>query len=464
MNMRRHFSKLPFFLLLSQVPALQAQQIPAAGITIRQAVESAKRNYPAIAVSQQQIDAAAAGIQLARTAYLPRVDSIVQANLATRNNVFGLLLPQSVIPSISGPVLGTNSLDSVWGSAIGVTVSWEPFDFGLRGANITAATAAKTRTEATLKRSQLDISVAAADAFLTLVAAQETVRAAQAGVDRAQSILQSVRTQSDAQLRPGADVSRSEAELAAARTQLIKAQQAQDVARALLSQFIGIPPEQITLSVARLLQIPPEQTISPLDIEQNPAFVEQNAIINQRKAELEALEKSYVPKFLMQSSAFARGTGALTNGTRLGGVNGLAPDTQNYAVGVSLTFPFFDRSSIHARESGQEATIRAETARSLQIATELTSRRNVANAALDGSRRIAANTPVAVAAAMTANQQANARYQAGLGTIVEVVDSQRLLTQAEIDDALARLSVWRALLSVAASSGDLEPFLVGTAP
>jgi outer membrane protein TolC len=149
-------------------------------ITIQQAVENAMRNYPAIAVSQEHIEAASAGIQLARTAYLPRVDTIAQVNLATRNNVFGLLLPQSVIPSISGPVLGTNSLDSVWGSAVGATASWEPFDFGARRAGVDAASAAKTRFEAGVERTRLDISVAAADAYLTLVAAQETERAIQA--------------------------------------------------------------------------------------------------------------------------------------------------------------------------------------------------------------------------------------------------------------------------------------------
>lgn len=72
---------------------------------------------------------------------------------------------------------------------------------------------------------------------------------------------------------------------------------------------------------------------------------------------------------------------------------------------------------------------------------------------------VAANTPIAVTAATAASQQASARYQAGLGTIVEVADAQRLLTQAEIDDALARLSVWRALLLIASASGNIQPFL-----
>jgi len=441
-----------------------AQQVSTPAITIRQAVENAVRNYPAIAVSQEQIDAASAGIRLARTAYLPRVDSLAQVNRATRNNVFGLLFPQSIIPSISGPVLGTNNFGTVWGSAVGVLVTWEPFDFGFRNASVSAATALRTRNEATLKRTQFEVSVAAADAFLTLLAAQETVRAAQAGVDRAQSLTQSVRAQVDAQLRPGADASRTEAELAAARTQLVQAQQAEEVARALLSQFTGIPPEQITISAPSLLQLPLEQTVSPFNAELNPLAAEQNAVINQRKAELQVLEKSYVPRFITEGSAYARGTGAQIDGTRLGGLNGLAPDTQNYALGFSMTFPLFDLPAIRAREAQQSATIRAESARYRQITTELTTRRNTAIASLEGSRKIAANTPVEVSAARAANQQANARYQAGLGTVVEVADAQRLQTQAEIDDALASLGVWRALLSVAATEGDIQSFLSRTGP
>jgi len=33
------------------------------------------------------------------------------------------------------------------------------------------------------------------------------------------------------------------------------------------------------------------------------------------------------------------------------------------------------------------------------------------------------------------------------------------VTQAEIDDALARLSVWRGLLGLAAAAGDIQPFV-----
>jgi outer membrane protein TolC len=450
---------LGVLLILIATSSVEARQSAPSGLTIQQAVQTALQNYPAITVTQEQIDAAAAGIQLARTAYLPKIDSLAQVNRATRNNVFGLLLPQAVIPSISGPVLGSNNAGSVWGSALGALVTWEPFDFGLRQASVSAATASKTRSESTLKRTQFDVSVAAADAFLTLVAAQEMTRAAQAGVERAQSVLQIVRAQAEAQLRPGADTSHVDAQLAAARTQLAQAEQAESVARALLSQFVGIPPQQIAVAATKLLQLPPEQAVLPLDVAKNPIAAEQNAVIDQKKAELQVLEKSYVPRLFTQASAYARGTGARLDGTSAGGLNGLAPDTQNYALGFTVTFPVFDFAAIRARQAGQAASVRAETARYQQITTELTARRNAAAAALEGSRKIAANTPVVVSAATTANQQATARYQAGLGTIVEVADTQRLVTQAEIDDSLARLGVWRALLSVAAATGDIQPFL-----
>src|SRR6188768_4453731 len=246
--------------ILILTSSTHAQQASPGPMTIAQAVDGALKTYPAISVSQEQINAAAAAIDLARTSYLPRIDSLAQVNRATRNNVFGLLLSQGVLPSISGPVLGTNSSGSVWGSAVGALVTWEPFDFGLRSANVAAATATKARNEASSRRTQLEIAVATADAYLTLVAAEETVQAAQAGVERSQVLARIVRAQVDAQLRPGADASRAQAELAAAQTQLARAEQAAAVSRAVLAQFVGGDPHQIRTVSSKLLTLPPEQS------------------------------------------------------------------------------------------------------------------------------------------------------------------------------------------------------------
>jgi outer membrane protein TolC len=428
-------------------------------LTLTAAVEGALHNYPSIRVSQEQINAAAAGIQLARTAYLPRVDAIAQINRATRNNVFGQLLPQNVIPSMSGPVIGSNNFGTAWGSAIGGLVTWEPFDFGMREANVAVASAARAQSDAVLKRTQFDVAVSAVNAYLTLAAAQETVRAAQAGVDRADVILRTINALVNNQLRPGADASRAEAELAAARTELIQAQQATEIARATLAQFVAFEPGQIEISAPGLLQMPPDRPVAALDPASNPIALEQNAVVEQEQARLRALERTYFPRFYLQAAAYARGTGAETDGRLLGGLNGLGPNVQNYAVGFSVNFPIMDLPALRARQSAQSATIRAETARYQQIATDLRAQWNRAVANLQGARRIAVNTPVQVSAARSTTQQATARYQVGLGNIDEVAEAQRLLTQAEIDDALARLGIWRGLLGVAAAAGDIQPFV-----
>jgi outer membrane protein TolC len=124
-----------------------------------------------------------------------------------------------------------------------------------------------------------------------------------------------------------------------------------------------------------------------------------------------------------------------------------------------MTFPVMDRASIKAREAAQSANIRAEAARYQQIATDLKARWDVAVATLRGARNVAANTPAQVTAARAATEQATARYRSGLGNIDEVAEAQRLLSQAEIDDGLARLGVWRSLLGVATAAGNLQPFL-----
>jgi outer membrane protein TolC len=448
-------SVCPWFLALAAAGLAMGQQ----PMTVGQAIQRALKNYPSIRVSQEQINAAAAGIRLARTAYLPHADALAQVNRATRNNVYGLLLPQSTLPSMSGPVLGTNNFGTTWGTALGVLVSWEPFDFGLRRANLAVASALEAESEAALKRTEYEIAVATADVCLTLAAAQETVRAAQAGVDRTGVLLRTITAQVNAQLRPGADASRADAELAAARTQWIQAQQAADVARATLSQFVGMEPSQINLDIAGLLQSPPEQEVLALDTAKNPLALEQAAAVEETLTRLRALERSYFPRFYLQGSAYARGSGAETNGKILGGLNGLAPTTQNYALGFTVTFPMSDLPSIRARQAAQSAAVRAQQARAAQISTDLRAQWYRAVAMFNGARRIAGNTPIQVSAARIATQQATARYEAGLGTITEVAEAQRLLTQAEIDDALARLAVWRGLLGVAAAAGDIQPFV-----
>ncbi len=445
--------------MLTVVGTLAAQPaLPPDGLTLAEAIEGAFQNYPSIRVTQEQMNAAAARIRLAQTAYLPRVDTLAQFNRGTRNTFYGLLLPQGIIPGVDG--VKSNNLGSVWDSGAGILVTWQPFDFGLRAANVATATAVHDQAQAAMKRTRYEVSVSTADAFLTVVAAQQTAEAARASVDSWQVLLKSIHALVAAELRPGADESRVQAELAAAQTQLAQAEQAIEVGRATVAQFVGINPSQLNLNPGKLAgQPPPDRPEPPLQPAANPLSVEQNAAIAQVQSQLKATERTYFPEFFVQGLASARGTGMQTDGSRLGGLNGLAPTTQNYGVGITVTFPVMDRFALREQEAIQSANIRAGQAQSQLIAATLQAQFNIALATLTGSRRVAENTPIQVSSARTALKQATARYQAGLSPIDDVAQAQRLLVQAQIDDSLARLSVWRAMLQVAAARGDIRPFV-----
>src|SRR5215471_18989497 len=158
----------------------QSDQPKTRVFTLEEAVAFALKNYPVVRASLERVRAAEAGVAVARTSYLPRTDILWQMNRATDNNITGLVMPNSVIAPITGPVPISPSNQSAWGSAGGLLFSWEPLDFGYRGAKVDAARAAQSRVSAEASLTRLDVSIATVNAFLTLLAAEQTARAAQA--------------------------------------------------------------------------------------------------------------------------------------------------------------------------------------------------------------------------------------------------------------------------------------------
>jgi outer membrane protein len=440
-------------------PVAAQQPRPSFPVTFQQAIQYAIDNYPAIRASMARVSAQESGVDLARTSYLPRLDTSFQINRATRNNVAGLLLPGASIPSISGPVSDITSSSSIWGSAGGLLLSWEAFDFGQRGASVDLARALVTRATANAELTRLDVGVRTADAFLRLAAAQETVRAARAHVERQEIFANSVAVLVKNQLRAGADDSRAQAELALARIQLIQAEQGEHVSRANLAQWLGVVPHEVQIAGAPLVATPPAPPPAMPAVTTHPLAESQMATVESSRATQNLLGHSYFPRVNFQTAYSLRGTGVTATGALLGGAEGLDFATPNWAVGVAATFPIFDWFSLRDRTRIEAHNERAERASYDRVIQELSSQAEQARAEMDGARRVAETTPIQLASARVLEQQSRARYDAGLATIIEVADAQRLLLQAEVGDAVARLGVWRALVADAAAKGDISELL-----
>jgi len=450
---------LVLLLSLGQATLAQTRAEDRKILALEDAVEFALKNYPAVRASLERVRAAEAGIGLAQTNYLPRADVVWQTNRATDNNITGLLLPQSIISPISGPVPAATSNRSAWGSAAGLLFSWEPFDFGYRGAKVDAARASRDRANAEASLTRLDVAVATVNAYLTVLAAQRTVLAAEADVERRDTFDKAVRVLVENQLRAGVDASRADAELARARVNLARAKQQEKISRAALADILGLPDTSVEVSEGSLLAPPPDESLPTSPLTRNPIAQAEYARVEEGQAQVHILDRSYYPKFYLQSSVYGRGSGWNPAGNFEGGSAGLGPDRSNWAVGLSVTFPVFDIFSIRSRKAIESANERAEAARYDQTLQDLTGQLRKAQASLEGARNVAENTPQELEAARTTETQVRARYQTGLSTLVDVTDAQSLLVQAETDDALARLAVWQNLAAVAASQGDLQPFL-----
>lgn len=431
----------------------------SAPLTLDQVIATAEANYPAIKAAQAQQRAAHEAIGVAKTAYLPRTDILWQTDRATANNVLGLTLPQSLVPSVTGSILPADVTRSAWNSTGGALISWQPFDFGVRGAKVEVARQGSEAAKQASLLTQLQVSANAGSAFFDLAAAEQLVNAAQANVRRYESFDKVVHVLVDNTLRPGADASQADAQLAFARNQLIQAETQVAVKRAALAAYLQAKGRQPEVDASVLLSSMPTADISSTAGASHPIVREEHALSLQQEAQKKVLDRSYVPVFSTSGVVFGRGAGTSTTGPFPGGTAGLAPDTFNWVAGVQVTFSAFDFFTLRDQRRAQQENVQAEHSRLDQAVSDVTTAMDEAQATLAGARKLAANTPVELTAAQASEQQQQARYRSGLATVVDVAAAEGVLAQAEGDDAIARLGVWRAELGIAIAQGDLQPFL-----
>lgn len=436
---------------------------PATGprqFTVQQAVDYALANYPAVRASLEQYNASRAGIGLARTSYLPSLNGVWQIDRGSRESVLGVLLPQSptILTGTQGGIT-PHANRPFWTSGAGVLLSWEPFTFGYRHAEVMSAQATANRAQSQVNLTRLGVTSAVAEASLALLAQEQRVSASRADVDRRQVFTRSVHALVDAHLRPGADASRADAELAAARTRLIQAEQNSQVARIALAQMLGLAGESVEIVPGPFLTLPPSAAGAARPIATHPAAVTQEDRVLEEKARIRVLNHAYIPHFTTSGLLSARGSAQTSTGDIEPGGAGLTFTAYNWEAGLTAQIDLTSIFSIRERKKVEAAKRRSEEALYAQTMQMLTGQQQAALAQLDGARRVAENTPTELSAARQSETQAVARFRAGLGTIVDVAEAQSLLAQAETDDSLARLSVWRALAAVAAANGNLTPFL-----
>ena len=444
---------------LSPTAAADDAAVPPASLSLEQAIALALKVHPRLRAAAALDEVAIDRVDEARASELPDGGLAAQWNRSTGNSVPGTFFPTVGFASISGSPRGRGLTDDAWQSGTSLWVAWNASGVTQKAALVDAARANQDAAEAGVRATELDIEYEVSDTFLSVLAAGEEVRAASASVDRARTFATVVKSLVAQNLRPGADEARVDADVSLALTQLARAEQTRAVRIARLAELIGMPGHDLNLDPGGLLR--PVGDAPPFATAIDPAT---NPIVEQRRAQLErarslehVAQLDFLPRIDVVGAFWARGSGYYPGGAT--GAQGALPDTPNWAAGVVVSWPFLDTPILRARERAAAALTEVAIAQRDEAALAISSQFAQAAALLEGARRVARNTPVALKSAQEAEAQAQARYRASLSSILEVADAQRVLAQADLEEALARLEVRRGILLLARATGNLDPFL-----
>lgn len=270
----------------------------------------------------------------------------------------------------------------------------------------------------------------------------------QESVDRLQAHLDNVIAQYNVGIVARADVLRSEVELANAQQNYITASNEYDVAEATLNNIIGTPLGTTLLLKDRLQYEPYENDMAyclAYSEQHRPELKQAEYAIDSAEAALVVARSGHMPKVYANASNNWGGNGSDWPGD----------DDENWSVGVTASMNVFDSgvtwSKIHA---AQENLAKAkESQRQIKDAVELEVRTDYLNMR-EAEKRIS-TTQVAVASAEEDYHIAVVRYQAGVGTNIDVMDAQEALTQAKTNyyQALYNYNTSKAALNTSMGVG-----------
>jgi outer membrane protein len=381
-------------------------------LSLEEAVGIALETQPSIQARLYDYMAAAHRVDQVFATLLPQVTGLVTA-ARTKSDTGG-----------GGLSTGPNIRSFNENFAARVSASQVLFDFGKTFASTEAARrlAEVAQEDVELQRQLITLTVK--ESFININFARRLIRVQEQAVERADLNLRSARGFFEVGTRPKSDVARAEVDVANARVDLIRARNAERIARVALNTAMGIPADTPTEVQDNLffqaLQLDRVQ-LQTQALNQRPEYKQARLLIG----EAEARERRASRDFLPDISA----TGTY------GGVRSTLDEA--WSVGLELRWTLFDGGNRIARLRETKVNIDAAQARAkataLDISREVEQTFLVVN---EAQERIAA-AQTAVASAQENFRLAQGRFDAGVGTILELTDAQLFLTQAQNVEAQA---------------------------
>lgn len=342
-----------------------------------------------------------------------------------------------------------------------LSANWLLYDFGARGANRRQAERVLEALQMGQENSSQKVMQQAADAYYAWYAADESLNAAKTAEKAAEETLRAAEARQKVGSGTLAEVLQARTAFAQAQLNVIQREGSREVATGTVALTLGLPANQ-ALSLTAPQQPLPEQLLPPaydglataLEA-RHPNLRAQKLTVEAARASRDAVDAQDRPTLSLNASDGLSKQSGSGQGFREAG-----------SVGLSLTVPLFAGGRYYAQEKVaeyqlQQAELEYERLR-LNTQNELwVAWQGVRTAAAT----VAANEAL-VASAKESHRAALARYKAGLGSLIDTLNTQSALANALQQEAVTRLDWQRARINLIKASGVLNTAALetGTAP
>ncbi len=395
--------------------ALRAQEQPERmTLSLKQAVDLSLSPDGAarVQLAKELIQASSTRVAQTRAALLPNVDASIAEQNFTRNlKAFGVQIPIPGFPDVVGPI---STFDAR------ATISQTIFDFSaIKRLQASKEQVAVAKLEEESARNA--VSDIVARAYLALVRADEGLETARSNVTLADSLLNLANSLKQAGTGTGIEVTRAQVQLANEQQRLLVAQSDRDRAEIQLLRAIGLR-MSVHVEPSDKLKYSPADAVTVQEALASAAQTRAEVRVQQRreavtKIQLDAVKWERLPSI----AAFADAGG-------LGLNPGDVPYTRS--AGVSVRLPIWDGGRRDAQRAESASLLRQEQIRGRDLAQQVESEVRLAFESLQSAEGQIKVAEQGVQLAESELAQSQRRYQAGVGTSIEVTDAQTRMARA----------------------------------
>ncbi|HET8725364.1 MAG TPA: TolC family protein [Anaeromyxobacteraceae bacterium] len=423
-------------------------------MTLPEALAYAREHQPAVRAAMARVQASEADARATRARWTPYLAATGQLLVGTANNTTASYLGVTGVdlPRIGGtPVTASGTLDGYPSTLAAISLTQQVFDFGRVAADAALDDAITGYQRATAQAQEMAVALGVEESFFAVQAARSVLRASEEALQRAKVHRDQARAGVKAGLRPPLDFTRADADVARYEVGRVRAESGLIASQAALAAAVGIPEERLDASGGSPspTSLPSLQASIRRSIDLDPSVKAAEMQVHAQEAATDAISARLRPMLLLSGSFSGREGGAPPALPRDAATHGgWVPDIPNWDVALVLRVPIFDWvtwKQVDASRQREEVR-RAELDLVRQGQTAAVQRAWVA---VDSARKAIVALEREVQASQENAAQADARFRAGLATIVELTDAEALRVTSEIQLALGRFDEarQRALLA-----------------